>query len=202
MTYRTFCLCLPEYPDQIEAAKKHFAEMEVGPVEFFWGFNAVAAGVATTHTYEVDHPGSGYKMGPKPTGIWLSHWMLWNHLMRLQDEYFLVLETDAKFSIGWKEKLERALKVVPSNFDFLHIGSCCMEGHPKTHLGEDVYETKHAQCTHAFIVRRGCLPFVLGTLRKVWAPIDIQLVFEVFPSLNTYAIHPMLATQFNTIIPP
>lgn len=197
---KAYCLCLPEYPAQIEAAKAHFSEMGVENVEFFWGFNAPEAGVATTHPYEVDAPGSGFKMGAKPTGIWLSHWMLMNHLMRMEGEHFLILETDAKFLPGWKEKVERALKIVPSNFDFLHIGHCAMEGHPRTHVGEDVWETKHSQCSHAFIVRRACLPFVLKTLRKIWAPIDIQLVFEVFPHLRTYALVPRVVEQFNTEI--
>ncbi len=199
---KKFCLTLPEYPEVTVAAQNHFAEMGVEDVEFFWGFNAPLAGVATTHCYEVDNPGSGYKMGAKPTGIWISQYMLWNHIMHLGDEYYMILESDAKFLPGWKEKLDRAMKVVPSNFDFLHIGHCCMEGHERKSLGEDVWETKHCQCTHAYIVRRGCLPFVLKTLRKVWSPIDIQLVTEVFPHLNTYAIYPRIVDQFNTVIPP
>lgn len=202
---KTYCLCLPEYPDKIEAATKHFTDAGVGNVEFFWGINATAAGLdglSTVNTYEIDNPGSGYRMGPKPTGIWLSHYMLLNHIMHTNAEHAMILEDDAKFEDGWKPKLEQALKDVPSNFDFLHPGYCCAEGHPRTHVKGDVYETKHAQCTHCYVVRRGAIPFVLGRLRKIWSPIDIAFVFEVFPHLRTYAIMPRLVSQFNTVIPP
>lgn len=199
---KTFCLCLPEYPESIEKAKAHFAEAGVGDVEFFWGINADVAGLATAHVYELDAPGSGFKMGTKPTGIWLSHWMLWNCAMRCSDEHIMVLETDAKFEPGWKEKLDEAMKHIPTNFSFLHIGHCCLEGFDKTLVHGDLWETKHAQCTHAYIVARSVLPFVLKTLRKIWAPIDIQMQLECFPHLHTYAIIPRVVTQWNTIIPP
>lgn len=199
---KTFCLCLPEYPDQITAAQKHFTEAGVGDVEFIWGINAPVAGLATSHPYERDHPGSGFRMGSKPTGIWLSHWMAWNILLRYPDDRFLVLETDAKFQEGWQIKFAQALQDAPSNFDFLHIGHCCMEGHPRTHVKGDVWESKHAQCTHAYIVRRACLPFMLRTIRKCYAPIDIQMQLECFPHLLTYAVMPRIVDQFNTVLSP
>lgn len=205
MNIKTYCLCLPEYPEQIEAAKAHFKEVGLENVEFFWGINAQIAGLeglATVHPYEVDAPGSGYRMGAKPTGCWLSHWALWSHIIRLQNEtHIMIVEADAKFLPGWKEVLERALKDVPSNFDFLHPGHCCLEGHEKKHVSGDVWETKKAQCTHCYIVRRDALPFVLKTMRKIWAPIDLQMQFELFPHLNCYAIIPRLVEQFNTVIP-
>lgn len=202
---KVYCITLPEYPDNTKKAKTHFEEVGLENVEFFWGFNASTAGfdgLRTSHPYEVDHPGSGYHMGPKPIGCWLSHYMLLNHIMHSPgEEFVMVLEDDAKFEEGWKEKLDQALLDAPSNFDFLHPGHCCIEGHPKNHVKGMVWETKHSQCTHCYIVRRGCLPFVLGTIRKCWSPIDCQFVFEVFPSLNTYAIVPRIVTQFNTVIP-
>lgn len=199
---RAVCICLPEYPDAIVAAQKHFEESGLNNVEFVWGIHAPTAGLATSHVYEKDHPGSGFRMGEKPTGIWLSHWMTWNCLMRYQDDYFMVLETDAKFEEGWKEKLDQALKDAPTNWDFIYPGSCCTEGHEMEHVAGNVYKTVHIQCTHCYIVARKCLPFLLRTLRKVWAPIDVQLQLECFPYLHTFLILPRLVSQFNTILPP
>jgi len=199
---KTYCLVLPEYPDQIESAKQHFESVGLEDVNFFWGINAPVAGLATSHPYEIDNPGSGFKMGAKPTGIWLSHYMVWSAALQTNEDKFLILENDAKFPVDWKSKLEEALKNTPTNFDFLHIGSCCVEGHPKTHVGGDVWKTVHAQCTHAYIVRRGTIPFLLRTLRKIWAPLDCQLIFECFPHLNTYAVLPRIVDQFNTVLPP
>lgn len=199
---KTYCLCLPEYPEAIEKAKVHFEASGLPDVEFVWGIHAEIAGLATEHPYERDAPGSGFRMGYKPTGIWLGHLLIWNIAMRCNDDHIMVLETDAQFHEGWKQKLEEALKIVPSNFDFLHPGHCCMEGFERTHVGGDVWESKHAQCTQCYVVRRGVLPFLLKTIRKCYAPVDIQMQLECFPHLKTYAIMPRIVSQFGTIIPP
>jgi hypothetical protein len=65
----------------------------------------------------------------------------------------------------------------------------------------DVYESKAMQCTHAYVVRRNITPFLLKTLRKCWAPIDLQLQFEVFPYVKTFAVIPRIVSQFDTVIP-
>lgn len=199
---KTFCLCLPEYPDRIQAAQKHFDEVGLKEVEFFSSINAQLAGLATSHKYEVDHPGTGFRVGYKITGIWLAHVVLWMHLARLSDDKFLILEDDAQFPPDWEERVNKALSEVPGDFDFLHIGHCCIEGHPRTHVAGEVYDSKHMQCTHAYILSRKAIPFLLRTIRKCWAPIDAQLVFEAFPHLRTFAVVPRIVAQFNTVIPP
>jgi GR25 family glycosyltransferase involved in LPS biosynthesis len=199
---KAVCLCLPEYPKQIEEAQTHFAEAGLENVEFFTGINAEVAGLATWHCYERDNPGTGFRIGTKCTGIWLSHWMLWSAMMRENCEHIMVLEVDARFLPGWKEKLTEAMSVVPTNFDFLYPGHCCLEGHPKTLIGGDVWETKGIQCSHCYIVRRAVLPFLLQTLRRIHSPIDIALQDECFPHLNVFAIVPRIVEQLNTIIPP
>lgn len=197
---RTICLCLPEKPDRIEAAKAHFAARGV-TAEFFWGIHATTAGLITTHPYEVDNPGSGFRMGAGPTGCWLSHYMLWSALQWAPDERVLVLEDDAELAPDFVARLEQALIDAPANFDLLYVGSCCTQGHKRDHVKGDVYKIDYALCTHAYVLRRAVVPTLLRTLRKVWAPIDIQLVRECFPQLATYAILPRIASQFNTVIP-
>lgn len=199
---KTICLCLPEYPEAIEKAKAHFEASGLTDVEFIWGINAPVAGLATSHCYDLDHPGTNFKMGAKPTGIWLAHIIAWSVAMQFSDEYIMVLETDAQFHDGWKEKLEESVKIAPSNADFIYPGSCCTEGHERTWVGGDVWECKHVQCTHCYIVRRAVLPFMLKTIRKCYAPIDIQMQLECFPHLKVYAILPRIVSQFNTVIPP
>ena len=201
MSVRAICICLPEYPDQIQRAKDHFAEVGL-EVEFFWGIHAKIAGLATWHAYEYDHPGSGYRMGAKATGCWLSHYMLWNCMTRMVDDHYLVLENDAKLPPDFVARLAQAMSDAPADFDFLHVGHCCVEGHPKTHVKGDVWESKHAQCTHGYVVRRNILPFLLKTMRKIWAPIDIQMQLEVFPQLKTFIVWPRIVDQFDMNLPP
>jgi len=199
---KTFCICLPEYQVQIEKARTHFTASGLTDVDFFCGINAPVAGLDTSHLYEYDHPGSGFRMGAKGTGCWLSHYMLWNCLLRLPDEHFLVLEADAQFHDGFRDKFAQALRDTPANFDFLHLGHCCLKGHKTKPIVGLVHETNKMLCTHAYVIRRGCIPFLLKTLRKVWAPIDIQLQLECFPHLRTYAVMPRIVSQFDTELPP
>jgi GR25 family glycosyltransferase involved in LPS biosynthesis len=203
---RAFCICLPEDPNGIERARKHFTESGLDRVEFFFGINAPLAGLATWHPYEVDHPGSGFKMGAKPTGCWLSHWMLWNALMHYNEgadsDLILVLEQDARLHDGFVEHLTKALKDTPSDAAFLHVGHCCIKGKPAEHVAGNVYRCKGQQCTHAYVVRRNVLPLVCRTIRKCWAPIDIQLQMEVFPHVAVYAVIPRIASQFDTELAP
>ncbi len=210
---RTFCICLPEQPEAIERARAHFAERGLPGVDFFYGINAPVAGLSTSHTYEVDHPGSGFIMGPAPVGCWLSHYMLWSCLLRAnadpadaaklsRDDHFLVLEVDAKLCDDFPARLQQAIADAPADFDFLYVGSCCAAGRAQTLVRGAVYECKQMLCTHGYVVSRRCLPLVLGTLRRVWAPIDIQLTLEVFPHLKTYAVLPRIVEQFDTYLPP
>lgn len=200
---KTFCICLPEQLDQIANAKKHFEDVGLENVEFFWGIHADTAGLATWHTYERDNPGSGFKMGARPTGIWISHYMLWNTIAHSEtSEHVMVVEADARFLEGWKEILQVAINAIPKNFDFLYPGHCCVEGwNDHTEVIPGVWETKHIQCSHCYVLRRPVVPFLLKTLRKIWAPIDIQLQLECFPHLRTYAIVPRIVEQENTILP-
>jgi GR25 family glycosyltransferase involved in LPS biosynthesis len=127
--------------------------------------------------------------------------MLWTALMRSDEDRFLILESDAKFLAGWDQAIVTALEHAPTNADFINLGPCCMEGHDKTPVGGGLYATKHAFCTHAYILRRDCIPFLLRTMRRCWAPIDCQLVLECYPHLNTYAVSPRIVEQMNTVLP-
>lgn len=209
---KAFCICLPEQPDVIERARVHFETHGLPSVDFFWGINAPVAGLSTSHTYEVDHPGSGFIMGPQPVGCWLSHYMLWSCLLRAnadpadaaklsRDDHFLVLEVDAKLCDDFPGRLKQAIADAPLDFDFLYIGNCCAAGREQTLIQGSVYACKQMLCTHGYVIARRCLPLVLRTLRRIWAPIDIQLTMEVFPQLKTYVVLPRMVEQFDTELP-
>lgn len=192
---RAICICLPEYPERIERARAHFAARNI-EVEFFWGIDGPTAGLATSHTYEIDRPGSGDRVGATVTGNWLSHYMLWSCLTRLPDEHFLIFEDNAELCEGFKERLDAAMRDVPRNFDLLFPGSCCAQNGPNTHIAGDVYESKAMLCAHGYVVRRGALGTLL-TMRKVWGPIDVQMKLECYPKLRTYVVLPRIVGQFD-----
>jgi len=53
---------------------KHVLEHEGWEVNLFEGFdNFNKWSLSTNHTYEIDNPGTGYKVGPKHIGISMAH---------------------------------------------------------------------------------------------------------------------------------
>jgi len=193
---------MPESPDVLAKCLAHLKERDWRNVRPFPGIHAERAGLQTEHVYEVDHPGSKFRMGYKPTGIWLSHYMLWNALSLLHDDYFCVFETDVKLPEDCHTRVINALNDCPQDFDVLYIGSCCCQGRPQSHVKGEVFEVRYPLCTHAIIWARKALPTLIQTLRRCWAPIDIQLAFEVLPHLKAYAVLPRIIEQHDTIIPP
>lgn len=197
---RAFCITLPERPERTAEAVVHFDESGLENYTFVDGVNADAFGLRTINAYEVDDPGSGFNMGPKPTGIWLSHWMLWQILNCQQDEHFLILEDDVKFLPGWKARSEKAMDDCPKDFDWLFLGSCCTGGRDMGAVKGEVHDVRYPMCFHAYILARKAIPHLLQTTRKVYAPIDIHTTFHSFDKLRVYTLMPRAMDQFNTDI--
>jgi GR25 family glycosyltransferase involved in LPS biosynthesis len=169
----------------------------------FNGWNNTIAGLRAIHPYEVDDPGSGYLMGERQIGIYLSHWMLWNYLTTLPNDSFFIFEDDVQFLTGWKPQWEQDLALLPSDWDMFYVGSCCVNGWPENiQFSEHIIKTKKAQCLHAYMVRSKALPILLEKCQKVWAPIDLAVLWECFPYLNVFVRVPRLVTQENTDLPP
>lgn len=198
---RPVVMTVPELPNRTEFIMRHFNEVGLQAEEFHC-LNAELAGVSTKWAYERDNPGSGWRIGEKPTALWLSCYMMWAAYNMQPDSHFLFLEWDAQFKPNWKELAERALNDVPSDFDMLFLGSCCCNGAWKQQVKGNLWEVKYPACGHATIIAKKALPVMLKTQRKVYAPIDISLMLHTMPMLKVYAILPRLAGQWNTEIPP
>lgn len=167
-----------------------------------YGINANEAGLLTTHTYDRDHPGSGYRIPSKHVGLHLSHVMAWTTLWHLGVGYGLVLEDDALFEDGWFPRYQQALRDVPDDMDILHLGSCNTGDKVKTQVAGEVWEVKYPQCTHSYVVARKALPVLLATQQKIWAPIDLALIFNSYPQLKVYTVLPRICDQHGQDIAP
>jgi hypothetical protein len=198
---RAFVATVPEMPDRTAFIMQHFKEVGIQAEEFHC-LNAELAGVSTKHCYELDNPGSGWRIGEKPTALWLSFWAMWSAMSFMPDSHFLTMEWDAQFKSNWKELTEQALNDVPSDFDLLLLGSCCCNGAWKQRVKGNVWEVKYPACGHATIVAKKALPVMLRTQRKIYAPLDISLMLHTMPLLKVYCVIPRLAEQWNTVIPP
>lgn len=185
--------------------------------------------------------GVPYQIGPHPTNIWIGHWMIWNALLLSREDAWFVLECDAKFPEDWVTAFRAALMLAPKNYDLIYMGSCCTNGRPKTPVVIDwaahgaLFQAQNPpppgmfgptyglyqlhgtapQCNHAYVVTRAAARILVQTLRKVWAPVDIQQASECWGDrlprspdpvqaperrLNVYTVLPRIVDQWDTEI--
>lgn len=209
-TVRPFVMVVQEFPEKTIAVQKHLVEHGIEAEEFpcFCAYDKLTApaepvcGLTTLHPYEVDAPGSGYRIGPKGTALCVSFMSFWTTAMFLPEDYFLFIEWDVKLQPNWRVRAEQAMRDVPKDFDFLFLGSCCTEGKEKKRIAGEVYEMKSVMCNHFQLIAKKAMPTLLRTQRKIYAPADISLAFHAFPHLKVYALLPRCAEQFDTILPP
>lgn len=195
-----YCINVASATERWKQVSARFAAEGIS-VTRFNGWDNSIAGLVPTHCYEVDDPGSGFRMGWREVGPCISHWMLWNYLSTRNEDSFFVFEDDVIFTPGWKEKWELDLIVLPTDWDLFYVGHCCFEGWPSTKISETIYRAKIVHCTHAYMVRAKALPVLLEKCQKVWAPIDLSLVFQALPHLNVFARVPRLMEQEGTVLP-
>lgn len=192
---------MPEAKERREKASQHFRERGIH-AKFFDGVHAEKMGIKTVLPYERDNPGSGFNMGFRCTGCWLSHFMLWSALNMMYEDAVVICEDDVKWHPDWHERFSKALGDVPQDWDMIWVGSCCTADKPKTLIAGDVYDCRYPLCTHAYCVAKKALPTILQTQRdaRVYAPLDCSLVFHTFPKLKVYTILPRLCDQWDTVI--
>jgi hypothetical protein len=233
---RAVCLATPvEEPHRFAAAQAHFAAVGLTSVEYFHGLHKSTSGLDTSHLYMVDRPApdaEAYRIGPHPTNIWLGHYFLWQALKLSGDEYWFIVECDAKFPVDtdwrWHVDWARTEAERRGPWDLIYIGSCCTEGKSHTVVAREASSNDGRRlvqfsdvapfCNHAYLIHRRSVPILESTLRKVWAPIDIQPASECFrggrplprcvpapePSrrLTVYTLLPRLVEQFDKDLPP
>jgi GR25 family glycosyltransferase involved in LPS biosynthesis len=198
---RQFIITVPSSKERFDLTMAHLATEGLAPTPFV-GISADISGLETKWTYEVDHPGSGYRIGPKHVAMNLSHYMLWKVCSFIEGDSFIIFEDDVRFVVGWRPHFEDAVAHLPSDWDMLYVGSCCCAVNSNAPIHGRLHKTKYALCTHAYAVRKKALLILLEHCQKVWTHIDINIMFGAFPHLNCYAIIPRLADQQDTIIPP
>lgn len=196
------CITLDSTPERTARLKAHLDSEQIIH-RLFTGVNAAEMGLTTINAYEVDGPGNGYIMPQKHTGLCLSHWLLWrdirNNYSESQDAH-LVVEDDVEFLAGWHDTLDAI--VPPEDWDMILIGSCnCMDKERKE-VSPGLFKVHQPQCTHAYLVRSKALSVLIEEQKKIWAPIDLALIFGAYNNLNVYTVLPRICGQHNQEIMP
>lgn len=170
-------------------------------VKEWFGFDCNITGLRTEHTFELDHPNSGYKIGSKTVNMALSHYSIWQFAYFSNLPTITIFENDVRFIDGWRSILNRNVRYLPEDWDLFFIGSCCCQEYTdKIHIAENIFKVQHVLCTHAYIINNKALPNMLK-YQKIWAPIDIHICLGPLLELNVYAMFPRIAEQKNTVLP-
>jgi len=194
------CLTLPEQPERTERAKAEFAKHNI-PVKFVQAFHGWKSGLASTHPYEHDHPGSNYHIGPATIGIFISHIIAWSIVAAGDTNHAIIFEDDVILCDNFSERLKQATLDMPADTDVLFLGSCCCEGHIKQRMAGEVFEVRYPQCLHAYMITKHAAEVLLANYRDVYGPVDCLMRLGSFSGLKVYTVLPRMAEQLNTNLP-
>lgn len=142
-------------------------------------------------------------------GCFLSHHNLYKQILEDGHETALILEDDCLFLEGYKDVVEQALKDIPNDWDMLYLGQANYDSikiaqspELKTHAIKDnvsgrLYKASRCWLTHAYVVNKKCLPYLIEGTKVLYASIDGVLA-DLQENLNVYAIYPNIVKQDGT----
>lgn len=207
-------LYLPDTPEWVkrwQEGKRRIEQAGITDIYEVAGVHAVRWGITGRHIYLRDKRyEEQFYGGDANVGCYISHYILYQVMKALPYKHYMVLEDDVHFSENWKEEVEKALEIIPDNFDFLFVGSCCARDKEPIHIGGNLYhypyrEDKpswYPQAGHCYIISQKCIQHLIDTNRDTADPIDISLIYNSFPKLEVYAILPRVADQgTKTLLP-
>ena len=196
----TFCVSLKSATQRRETVSDHLKSHGID----FYLFDAIHAskmGLDTKLSYLDDHPnwtpedGPVYRIGQGVLGCAMSHYTIWRIMEYLDDDYFFVVEDDVELCDGFKEKLMAKIENLPSDWQFVFVGHCCLE--PSFSMVRDgiACSSVPPMCNHAYLVRKTAVKHLIETNKLMYAPIDIQLKKRTLPTIPYYCLVPPLAVQ-------
>lgn len=128
------------------------------------------------------------------------------------DESFVALEFDVRFVEGWQEQFDKAMNVLPDDWDMVYLGSCCCKGRTSYEvkalpsgvelMTTNLYDVRYPLCGHAIMYRKKCLETLLDVHQSISMPLDIAMFHHSLPKLRVYTILPPICVQADTIVAP
>lgn len=138
---------------------------------------------------------SGRNLNNSEISLLLKHYYIMRDLLNSDSSYALVLEDDVVFCNDFLDSLERCYNQLPSDWDFVWVGTCC-NLHSKYTKGKSVYREKTSRCTHAYLISKACSNKILNSQYKITEAIDHTYNFFIRKlNLNNYWLEPPLAIQ-------
>src|SRR5262249_15873367 len=94
----------------------------------------------------------------------------------------------------WKS-FRQAYADLPKDWEFVFVGSVLSQGRPTERITDRVSVVRYPCGTHAYLVKRSVLPFLLQTNHQAHHPVDLQLMANSFPAMKWYSFLPSLVKQ-------
>lgn len=196
---RTFVLTVNRPIKRYDDTVRHLDEQGI-KWERFDGLDNQKCRLNSKDSFDLDR--AGERLETKHVAATLTHYLCWKVLSYLPDDSFWILEFDVRMADGWREQYEKAMSVMPDDWQIIFLGSCCCKGRKTKHVAENVYEVHWPLCGHAIQVRQSALPTLLDVHQKINMPLDIALFYNSLPKLRVYTILPSIIGQHNTFLPP
>lgn len=195
---RTFVLTVDRPIKRFDETVKHLDEQGIA-WERFDGFDNQRCRLNAKETFDLDR--AGERLEAKHVAATLTHWAAWKVASYLPYDSFWFLEFDVRMVEGWREQYEKAMNVMPDDWQIIFLGSCCCKDRDTTHIAENVYEVKYPLCGHALQIRQSAFPTLLHEHQRINMPLDIALFHNSLPKLRTYCILPRIIEQHATYLP-
>jgi GR25 family glycosyltransferase involved in LPS biosynthesis len=157
--------------DRHKAARQYFDSCGM-PVEYWRAIHGANWHLHTTHIQE-----NGAKLTPGHVGCCLSHWSLWQHIVLSADNPVLILEDDAYFKPGFRERLDQCLGELPRDWDLFYAGHWSPPDIPPniTKVSANVGIGEFPGGTHAYVITKAGASKLLALCATAEKPIDHQL---------------------------
>lgn len=200
---RTFVLTVRRTIKRFDDTVAHLDEQGI-KWERFDGVDNQICRLASLDTFDLDR--AGEHIEAKHVAATLTHYLLWQTMKYQSDDSFVALEFDVRFVEGWREQFNRAMAILPDDWDVVYLGSCCCKGRDQspvmTGLETNLFEVRYPLCGHAIMYRKKSLETLLTIHQKINMPLDIAMFFNSLPKLRVYTILPRIVEQHATHLPP
>ena len=175
---KIFCVTLKESEYRIEMAKKEFERHNLS-YEFFYGINGNNTNLKVINDNEWEHT----QMNSGRIGCFLSHFILWNHILYSGYDDVLILEDDFILDVSFDKILEYKHEL-PIDWYLFFVGYCCETDTKMKSISENIM-TGDGICTHGYFINKKCISKLLHIIFPIDLPIDIKMR-TLYDKLNVY----------------
>jgi GR25 family glycosyltransferase involved in LPS biosynthesis len=191
---RSFCVTLKETPMRTKSFLQEAKKAEI-PVELFYGLFGQRVRLTPRLPNDLECPGQNVFLTDGAVGCYLSHLILWNVLQHLPEEEFLILEDDAVFVDGFKERFEHYYNRLPANWDMVYIGWLPYDDDQRKVIVDDGIVIRQPAATHGYLIKKSALRLACDVIQPCSAPLDLTIGAKLLPCLKYFVLDPPLITQ-------